>query len=323
MFERIVRFWVLSMTFLLAVYFRLQVGVPDQVDDPPFRFQRAHVNLLCDKVEVDRLVYAAVRLEDDVPAVLLDLELEGLQQNVDMAGVLDLHDVLLRVLEVVVHEKRAHQRGEGVGVFGLPDRERRTDDFEMVLAIPVEYGVDGVVPQQMRGYHQHYRHVAVVHEVLLDVRPLVALGILGLHLRQRNVVLENVEERPVQQPAAFKHELLAIFTQFLVVEYLGEPQNALYPGPRWQQNAHRNGAQYTPVALGPVGGRVAVERVLGHVLQVVHQPLLALLPLPVVGVQFREPEYRGFRFWANLDIGCTLRCKPLLQGHQPDALGGR
>ncbi|GIX60727.1 NAD-dependent malic enzyme [Babesia caballi] len=300
-------------TLLLTVDLGLQVGVTNEVHNPALRLKSAHVHLLCDEVEVDGLVDAAVSLEDDVATKLLDLELERVQKDVKVARLLYLSNVLLRVLEVKVHEQRAHQGGERVRVLGLPVGDGSADDLEVVLAIPVDDGVDGVIAQQVRRHQMDHRHVAVVHEVLLDVRPLVALDPLDLHLRQRDVVLENVKERPVQQPAPFQHELLAILPELLVVEDLSEAQNALDGCPR-------QAPQNSPVAPRLVRDGVAVEGVLGQVLQVVHEPLLALTPIPLVGVQLGQGEDRPLGIQVDLELRDTLRRQPLLHRREPNAL---
>jgi len=171
----------------------VEVGISDEVHDPPLRISLGHVELLRDHADVDALVDAAVRLEDVQARVFDELLVEGREEEVVGEDGLAFAEPLLGGLEVELDEEGVEELGDWVGVrvgFLLDDLEEVLEEHALLL---VGDDSDGEVAEDVRARRLDGVQVLVIEEELQD--QIATAG-----------VVEKDEEAPVNKPSPLLQE---------------------------------------------------------------------------------------------------------------------
>lgn len=119
---------------LLVVDLSIDLGIPDQVDNPLLALLLGHVQSLGQLGNIDLLVNPAVGLRDEAAGVLDEFLLHGDQEEVVLENLLALGELLLGEVEIKVDVESLNKLGDGVTVLvGL--MLNNLDEFlEQVLA---------------------------------------------------------------------------------------------------------------------------------------------------------------------------------------------
>mmetsp|Transcript_36013 Transcript_36013/g.75311 ORF Transcript_36013/g.75311 Transcript_36013/m.75311 type:complete len:330 (-) Transcript_36013:276-1265(-) len=187
---------------LLRVDLGVKPGVADQVHDPELRLLLAHVELVREHGNVDALVDAAVRLEDEEPRALDELILQRLQEVVRAQEPLALAQLLLRAVEVVVDQQAFNKLCDRitVGVVLLLNDPHKI--LEHVSSPRVGYHGGREVAEHVRAVRLDGLHVTLGEE---EIDNFVTSVRICRHFR-----LEEYKEAPVYQPGSLLQLLKGI-----------------------------------------------------------------------------------------------------------------